>query len=683
MAALPVRVVLVAGLLVLPLAALGQSKAPNLSKEQRQALLAAVTAAKTAAPLPSEDAWQTHLLRASDGSHYVAFSAEAPAGLTPDLKLALYVRLEPRVADAPPAAEPARSAVEEWLLGQRSDPLPMRAARVVQIPTGEMPVGGPSATGSRDGSGQNSAVLALMDRQRDKERREREAREKARREELEGRATAAQNLLPFEDFDMDAHVVMPPGRPAQIRRAITAGPGDYDVVVSWAVLDQKNRPTGTGAFRQPLSLPAAQTSDLALGSIIIADEIRARTDLYSPEQQTAHPYTIGGTEIEPAADHTFTNDERIAIVFQVLNAAPSPVGKPDVGVSFRLFRKTATGEEPSASLAPPQYTESTLPVDFDLNQGHPLLAAFAAPLRTLPRGDYRLSISATDRIGRSSTTAETRFRIVATPAALLASAPPFSSRFSRARFVDPDVLDPALDALAPRATTPSLARLVTLARERRFVDLIPEPAVGPDERGMATLLQTLAAYALGDTARALTVQFRRALDSGAPAGATQFWMGASLALEGKDADALEAWKAAGAAGWPAALLAVPIAEAHVRQGRLEQGGALAREAMAAGATAPELPRITAAADLAAHRWAGAADTLSNLLSTSPDDEEAQWLMLHALFAGMIARNGPGATPEGRARLVALATRYIEAGGRHRPLAEEWRDFATSSGSAVP
>ena len=71
-----------------------------------------------------------HLLRASDGSHYVAFSAEAPADLTPDEKLALYVRLEPRPTD-PPSTQAPRSAVEDWLRGERSDPLPMRAARVV------------------------------------------------------------------------------------------------------------------------------------------------------------------------------------------------------------------------------------------------------------------------------------------------------------------------------------------------------------------------------------------------------------------------------------------------------------------------------------------------------------------------------------------------------------------------
>jgi hypothetical protein len=138
-ARLHVRLLIAA--LVLPAFAYGQAKGPTLSKEQKLALQAAVTAARSATPLDRPDAWQMHLLRASDGSHYVAFSAEAPADLTPADKLALYVRLEPRATD-PPAAQAPRSAVEDWLRGERSDPLPMRAARVVTIPTGEMPVGG-------------------------------------------------------------------------------------------------------------------------------------------------------------------------------------------------------------------------------------------------------------------------------------------------------------------------------------------------------------------------------------------------------------------------------------------------------------------------------------------------------------------------------------------------------------
>jgi len=635
MARVPACAVAVLALLpALPAFVAGQGKAPNLSKEQRQALQAAVTAARTATPLSSDDAWQAHLLRASDGSHYVAFSIEAPADLSPTDALALYVRLEPRPTD-PPSTQAPRSAVEDWLLGQRSDPLPMRAARVVTVPSGELPMGGSAATMSRDGSGQNSAALALLERQREKAREEQEARERARKEAMEGKGAVAPALMPFEDFDLAAHVVARPGRAPVFRRALTAGPGDYDVVVSWAVLDAKNRPTRTGALRRPLTLPAVTGSGLALGSVIVADAIRAREQIYDSREQTAHPYAIGGTEIDPAADQVFTNDERLAVAFQVFAAMPSPGGKPDVGIAFRLFRQTPQGEQPGPSLAPLEYNEHTLPADFNLMLGHPLLA----------------------------------------------DAPPVTARVSRARFIDAGPLDRALEALAPAVTAPAPSRLLTLSRERRFVDVLAASALPPPDQGSGLLFQGIAGLVLGDTPRTLTVQFRRALDAGAPPAAAHYFLGASLALEGRDEDALDAWDSAGAAGWPAALLALPRAEAHVRQARMTRAGEVARTALGEGASDVELLRLSAAADIAAGQFARALDQLGPRLAAAPDDVDTQWLAIHALFASLVAGEESAATAGARQRFAELAAAYSEAGGRHRAVADEWRAFVTSSGSS--
>lgn len=674
------RALLVAALLASPSPASPQAKAPNLSKAQKEALLAAVTAARDAARLAPDDHWQMHLLRASDGSHYVAFSMEAPPNLTPDERLVLYVRLEPKATEPPSTSARPRSTVEEWLRGERGDPLPLRAARVVTVPTGELPMGGTAATMTRDGSGQNSAVLALMERRQQKAREEAEAHERARREALEGKGDAAPNVMPFEDFDVQARVLARPGGSAVFQRALTAGPGDYDVVVAWAVVDGRDRPTRTGARRQSMSLPAVQTTGLALGSVILADAIRARAELYTAEQQTAHPYAIGGTEIDPAPDHAFTNDERLSVAFQVFNAAASATGKPDVGIALRLYRRTAAGEELAASLAPLEYNENTLPPDFNLLQGHPLLAAFAAPLRTLPRGEYRLAVAATDRVARTTAATEARFRITPTAAALIASAPAFTAPFARARLLETAVFDPALDALAPLATSPGLAPLLSLTRQHRFVDLMADSKVADEDRGTAMLLQGIAAYALGDTPRAIGVRLARAREAGAPEGATQFWLGATLALEGRDADAVQAWKAARAAGWPQALAAPPIAEAHVRLAQFDEAGRTAREALAAGAADPSLVRVAAAADIAARRFAEAVDGLTSHLAFVPADADAQWLLIHAIFASFVTGDGPGTTADGRARFGEAVERYVAAGGRHRALAEEWRAFLTASGT---
>jgi hypothetical protein len=681
----PAPVVALAVLLALPAAAAAQTGTPNPTKEQRQALLAALVAVKSVATAPApapEPTWPVHLFRASDGSHYVAFSAEAPAAVPADAPFVLYVRLAPAPDPTAVLAQALRSPVEEWLLGQRNDPLPMRARRVVQVPTGELPVGGPLAGSIRENlGGQNQAALRMMEKERERQREADEAAKKARQAEMDGRSKAQVELMPFEDFDFAARVTARPGLAPVIRRSLTAGPGDYDLFVGWATFEGRNRPAASGALRRRLRLPVA-TSALSLGSVVVADAITFREGVYRADQQTAHPYAIGTTEIEPAPDSVFTSEEKLSVAFQVMNAAPSPSGKPEVSVGFRLFRTTPTGEQLAGSLTPLEYSESTLPADFNLLLGHPILAAMAAPLGSLPRGDYRLAIAATDRLARISATAETRFTIVATPAALLASAPAYSARLRRARFVDPDVLAPALDALAGPSPPPTMVTLLDLARQRQFASLLRDDAVTAADRGTGLLMQAIARYALGDTPQTVGAQVRRALDAGAPPGAAHYWLGVCRAAEGRDEEALAAWAAATDRGWPLTLVATPEVEALVRLNRVAEAGSRARAAREAGVADVELIYVAAASDILARRYEPAVRLLTTRLLAAPEDAESRWLLIHALFASTVAREGPGATPEGRAQLLQELGRYLDEGGRHAILATEWRTWLTSS-SASP
>ena len=440
-----------------------------------------------------------------------------------------------------------------------------------------------------------------MELERERQREADEAAKKARQAEMEGRSRSQADLMPFEDFDLAARVSVRPGLSPLIRRALTAGPGDYELYVGWATLDARNRPATAGALKHTLRLPVAQ-SGLSLGSVIVADAITFRPQAYRADQQTAHPYAIGTTEIEPAADGVFTNDEKLSVAFQVLNAAPSTSGKPDVAIGFRLFRITEAGEQSAGSLTPLDYSERTLPTDFNLLLGHPILAAMAAPLESLPRGEYRLAIAATDRLARVSTTTDTRFTIIATPAALLASAPSYTARVRRARFVDPEVLDPALDAIAGPSPSATMTALLDLARQRQFASLLRDNAVPASDRGLGLLMQAVARYALGDTPSTISVQIRRALEAGAPEGAAQYWLGACRANEGRDEEALAAWDLARERGWPVALVATPSAEALVRLNRLADAGQRATAALDQGVADVELTHIAAVAEITARRY---------------------------------------------------------------------------------
>jgi hypothetical protein len=74
--------------------------------------------------------------------------------------------------------------------------------------------------------------------------------------------------------------------------------------------------------------------------------------------------------------------------------------------------------------------------------------------------------------------------------------------------------------------------------------------------------------------------------------------------------------------------------------------------------------LTAATHIANGRYADAIKMLDTLRASQPDDTDARWLLLHALF-GDVAAGG------NRERFAAEARRYIESKGPHAPLAAEW------------
>jgi tetratricopeptide (TPR) repeat protein len=643
--------------------ALAQQPAPpSLSRQQRAALQAVVRAveANTAIADISEADWPVHVLRASDGSHYVAFSAPAESALKETV--VLYVRLATRPTGTASVAE--RSAVAEWLAGRTPSPLPNRRG----IAIGEMPTYGAGAIATR-GPGPQSLQLLEMERERARERREAEARQ--RKEALEGTATTRgpRPLLPFEDFDVGAAAVPASPHRFVMRRSLTSGPGDYDLVVAWVDPEARDPGTSVRGVRRRLTLPPASTTELALSSVIVADNVSMRDAPLSSSEQSSHPYTLGALEITPAPDHLLTNDERLAVVVQVINPRGSPTGKPDVAVGFRIFRRIGSNEELFGTLAPQTYTEATLPSDFDTAKRHPLFAAVAVPMRSFRRGDYRLEITASDRVAGVAVSTNAEFRVVATRAALLREAPPFVRPFRRDDLLRRPLLESILRSLTPRQPSLALGEALQAARDGRFADLVRQDDASIDEAGVRQVLRLIGLYALGDNVQSLVGSVQQPAVRAAALAASQTILGALRATEGNDREAVAAWEAAIAAGADARTLAPLIAEAWVRQGNLSR----AREAaeQAADPSDTELMRQLALVRLAAGQFTEALRVLEALAARQPDDLETQWLIIHALFAGFVQGTGPGADAVDRARLIDLTERYIAAKGLHASLASDW------------
>ena len=650
----------------LPLAA-QQATAPNLSSSQRaslQAVVAAVDQMNAATDAAGVD-WPVHVLRASDGSHYVAFSLAGVPGLKSGSPLVLYVRLATRRDERAVSTLVERSAVAEWLAGQRSVlPRPERG-----IAFGEMPTYGAGSVASRGVTtpGQNVALLE-MERERARERRE--ERERERKATLEGEGVrGARPLLPFEDFDLEAVVDTDSSGAAVVRRSLTAGPGDYVLTVAWH--DSSNKDKAIRVFQKTLVLPIASTSEFGLSNVIVADSVSVRTLALTSEQQSRHPYSIGTTEIVPARDTTLTNEEPLALVVQVINPRAAPNGKPDVAVGFRISRATATGQEYVGVLAPQIYNETTLPVDFDVLKGHPIFAAVEIPMSTFKRGNYRVRIMADDRLGGVSATTEATFSVVGTPAVLLRDAPSVALPFRRDAILEPALLAAIVSSLRPPQPSPALAVALNAASERRFVDLLRSEPVRPEEEATRSTLRGLALYALGDTSTAIALPLRQAAQSAGTSAGVHVLLGATHALEGRDRDALIAWDAAVAAGLDSGLLSPLMIDAALRQGDVERASQLATAALASRPSDGTLTRRVAASHLAAHRPAPAITLLDAQLQREPGDLDAQWLRLHAQFMDLVATGMSKAEASTRETFKLHAARYVEAKGRYATLATEW------------
>ena len=664
----------------LGIADIASAQAPQLSKDQRALLQAVVQAVDNAANQPpSTDAsWQLHILRASDGSHYVAFSVEPPASMPlPPSRVLLYVRLA--TSSTGSATLPLeRSAIREWLAGSRVDPRLLPRQRGFAV--GEMPAMGAGTIGGRGATSVGSADLQIMELERERSRQRREDQEKQRRASLDGTSPTPIDLLPFEDVDVVRPAVLAAGTPA-IQRALTAAPGEYELFVGWVDAAATPGRASVHVVRRALRLPSAIPGALRVSSIIVADQVAVREVPYGPIEQRAHPYAIGPTEITLAGDAVFTRDEYLSVAFQIINPSPTTTGRPDIQVSFRIVRVIGDREESVAALSPLRYDDSTLPPDFDVRLGHPLLAAMSAPLATLPRGAYRLRISVTDRVSGTSASSHTDFRIVGTAASLLAEAPPVGRPFRRAMALEAPAFDAVLDVLRPAAPSAALARALAAAHDRRFIDLMRDDPVQPGEQAIRVSLSAIALFAFGDAAA--VPQFQRAVQLGAPPAPPQFFAGSLAALDGRDADAVTAWRAAIDLGMRSSVVAPFLVDALLRRG--DHGGAAALVTAQLGGRPAQgaWARAQAATHIATGRNLEAIAVLDALLAQQPGDTDAQWLLLHALYASIVhsdksSDSTPGTTPaksdlspSSRERFVSLARSYVAAGETHAVLVTEW------------
>lgn len=676
--------VLIAGLAAVPAAAqpsppasAAPSRAPVLSRQQRAALASVVQAVDRAATSGGgavDATWQTHVLRASDGAHYVALRAISASTPVPAGPVVLYVRLTSHRVGTQAGLAAERSAVSEWLQGERSDPRPRAVGGSMSVPRGEMPVGG-AAMLVGDVAAESTAALRLLMMEHQNAVKKREADETARRAALENPALAkASEMLPFEDFDLGAALLAAPGGGVDLRRSVSVGPGDYDVHVGWSAWTGRGAPQPVHVVTARLRLPAA-TTEFSLSDVIVADRISALEAPYPAEQQNAHPYAAGALELTPALGSVLTPEGTLGLLVQVINPAAAAGGKPDVTVTFRIHRRVGEREELVGALAPLRYDATRLPVDFDVLRGHPLLAATQASLASFGRGQYRVEAIAVDHVAGRTAATEAGFEIVGTLGSLLREAPRPGRPYARAALLGPDARAAVIKALAPEQPSTALAATLDAARRGDDAVLLRFDVVPDGERAVQQALRAFGLYALGDTPRTVGAQLQAASAAGAPPAAIALLQGATLAMGGDDVGALAAWERARESGVDAAVVVTLLADGYTRRGDLPRATALARALLTARPGDIAAARGLASLHLAAGRPGDALTLLEAAPFAAATDAETIFVRLHARFAVFVqqARATPPAADvaELATQFISEARPYVDGQGAQAALVAAW------------
>lgn len=652
--------------------ALAQGTAPKLSRPQRAVLATLVDAVAEAAAgeTPVQDAdWHVHVLRASNGSHYVALRVLSRAVAPPTTPVTLYVRLTSRRTGARTMLAAERSAVAEWLRGERSDPRPPAAGGSMSVPRGEMPVGG-TAMAVGDVAAESTTALRLLMMEHQNAVKRREADDAARRAALENPALArAPVMLPFEDFDLAARPATAPDGALDLRRSVAVGPGDYDVHIGWTAWTGRGAPQPVYVVSHRLQLPSATTS-FGLSDVIVADRVDPIAEPFPPESQNAHPYTAGAVELTPATGGILTVEGTLGLLVQVINPSAPPGGKPDVSVTFRVQRRVGDRQETVGTLAPLRFDASRLPVDFDVARGHPLLAATQASLATFARGKYRVIATAQDHLSGATATTGADFEVVGTPASLLREAPTPGQAFRREAVLTSHTLAAIARALRPAMPTSALARALEAAAAGRFAELMRIEGIAPSERPVALALLGLGLYGLGDTPRATAAQLSQATNVGAPAPPVLVLLGATYALGRDDKAAVTAWNQAREGGIDDAAIAPLLIDAYLRQGDIARAAAMATAALDADPDDLAARHALAATFLATRRH-GEALRLLDALPAATATPDTRFLVAQALFAGIVLHDAALDTPAGRDRFEAVARTCIAEGGPHAGLVRDW------------
>ena len=220
-----------------------------------------------------------------------------------------------------------------------------------------------------------------------------------------------------------------PAQSMRVTRGFAVPPGDYQVLVAVRErpadpLDPAPRELKAGVLSTDLRVPDFWTGELTTSTIMLADRIEVLPQPIPADQAFERPYVIGQNDVHVAAGRTFRRDRELIVVFVIYNPALTDSRHFDLQVDYHVFQRGPGGDggAPGGPPARPgeRYVTRTNPQRLNRAQlgsavdpaaGHPVLAGQGILLSAFEEGEYRLGITVTDLVSRTTVTRDVTFRV--------------------------------------------------------------------------------------------------------------------------------------------------------------------------------------------------------------------------------------------------------------------------------
>lgn len=215
---------------------------------------------------------------------------------------------------------------------------------------------------------------------------------------------------PFEDVSFfDAKTA--PGQPIRIARGIGVPSGSYDLYVVMQERAAAGTASKTAVLKQPIEVPNFSNGEFATSTVILAERVDQLPSPITPDQQTAHPYAFGQTEIVLSPEQKFKKSQELIVLMQIYNPMLTPEKKFNLEATYTFYRQENGGEKRFNSTEPQTLTADPMGPGFDPSSGSSIQAGQGVPLQSFPEGVYRLEIKVTDKLSAKVLTQNVTFTV--------------------------------------------------------------------------------------------------------------------------------------------------------------------------------------------------------------------------------------------------------------------------------